>query len=85
MDEQIIKYYGAEIEEHKFHQYKTPLSINDIDINNIVVPDKFHFGKQDFEYFIGYRDSERIRPLCIFRPQMLLYKTNFDKIDVFIF
>ena len=33
--------------------------------------------------FIGYKDSEKIRALCIFRPQMIVYKKNFMKIDVF--
>ena len=41
---------------------QSPISINDIDINKIVVPNKFGFGKQDFKYFIGYKDSETIRP-----------------------
>ena len=33
--------------------------------------------KKDFKYFIGYKDSEKIRPLCIFCPQMIVYKRNF--------
>ena len=36
----------------KFNQYKNPISIKDIDINKIVVSNKFPFGKQDFKYFI---------------------------------
>ena len=39
-----------------------PISVSDIDINKIVVSNKFPFGKQDFTYFIGYKDSE---PLCV--------------------
>ena len=39
----------------------------------------FSFSKQDFEYFIGYKDPEKNRPLCIFRPEMIIYKRNFDK------
>ena len=45
MDEKIIKFDDAEIEEHKFHQYKSPVSINDIDINEIVVSNEFPFDK----------------------------------------
>ena len=36
MDEKIIKLDDTEIEEQEFHQYKSPISINDIDINIIV-------------------------------------------------
>ena len=46
--------------------------INNIGINKIVIFNKFPFNKQDFQYFIGYKDSEKIRPLCIFRPQMII-------------
>ena len=52
--------------------------INDIDINRIEVSNKLPFGKQDFRYFVGYKDSEKIRPLCIFYWQMIIYKRNFD-------
>ena len=43
----------------KFHQYKSHILINDIDINEIVVSNKFAFDKQDFEYFIGYKDNKK--------------------------
>ena len=36
----------TQIEEYKLHQNKTPISINDIDINKIVVSNKLPFGKQ---------------------------------------
>ena len=39
--------------------------LNDIDINKIVASNKLPFGKQDFKYFIGYKDSEKFRPLHI--------------------
>ena len=44
--------------------------INDVDINEIVVCYKFPFGKQDFKYFISYKQNKEIRPLCIFFPEM---------------
>ena len=53
--------------------------INDIDINKIAVSNKLPFGKQNFKYFIGYKDSEKVRPLCIFRPQIIIYKREFDE------
>ena len=31
----------------------SPISINNIDINEIIVPNKLPFGKQDFKYFFG--------------------------------
>ena len=32
MDKKNIKFDDTEIEEYKLHQYKSPISINDIDI-----------------------------------------------------
>ena len=52
---------ALKLKDAKFIQYKSPISINDIDINKIVVPNKFTFGKQELKYFIGYKDSETIR------------------------
>ena len=45
----------------------------------MVVSNKFPFGKQDFEYFIGYKDNKEIIPLCIFFPEMSIYKRYSDK------
>ena len=45
----------------------------------MVVSNRLPFGKQDFEYFVSNKDSEKIRSLCIFRPQMIIYKRSFDE------
>ena len=58
IDKRIIKLDDIETEEYKFHRYKSPISINDIDINEIVGSSKFPFAKQDFKYFIDYKDKE---------------------------
>ena len=79
MSKKFIKTDDTEIEEYKFHQYKGPISINNIDINKIVVFDKFTFGKQDFKYFISYKDNKEIIPLCIFFLEMVTYKWYSDK------
>ena len=57
MNKKVIKFDYTEIEEFEFHQYKSPISINDIDNNKLVVSNKLPFGKQDFEYLIGYKYS----------------------------
>ena len=52
MDKRTIKIDDTEIEKYKFHQYKSPISINNVDINKIVVSNKVSFNKNDFKYFI---------------------------------
>ena len=53
--------------------------INDVDINEIVVSNKFPFGKQDFEYYVGYKDNKEIRPLGMCFPEMSIHKIYSDK------
>ena len=54
-----------------------PILINDTDVNNMAVSKKFPFGKQDFKYFISYKNNKL---LCIFFPEMSKYKRYSDKI-----
>ena len=79
MDQKIIKFDDTEIEKYKFHQYKSPVSIDNIDVNKIVVSNKISFGKNGFKHFIGYNNAEKYRPLWIFFPKMSTYRREFDK------
>ena len=79
MDKKIIKFYDTEIEEYDFYKHKNPISINGIDINKIVVSNKFPFGKQVFQYFIGYKDNIKSKPSCIFFPETNSYRTDLDE------
>ena len=75
----ITKLGDIKIEKQKFHQHKRPFSIKIIDITEIVVSNKISFGKNSFEYFIGYKDSKRLRTLFIFLPKMGPYRRDLDK------
>ena len=66
------------IEEYEFNSYKNPTWIICIDNKEIVVSIEFPFGKQDFQYSIGYKDIKEIRPKNIF-PEMSIYKKYSDK------
>ena len=78
MDKIIIKFHDTEIEEYKFHQQKCPISINNIDIDKIVVPN-------NFRYFLGYKNDKEIRPLCIFSLEISIYKIYSDKTECVYF
>ena len=84
MEKTIIKLGDTEIEKQKFYQHKRPISIQNIDINNIVVPSKVSFGKRSFKYFIGHTDA-KIRPFCIFIPKMGAYRRDFDETKYMLF
>ena len=48
MEKAVTNFGDIEIEKQTFHQYKRPISIKNIDINKIVVPNKVFFGKKRF-------------------------------------
>ena len=80
MDKNIINLDDTEIEEKKFHQHKSLISINYADVNKIVVSNSLPFGEKDFEYFIGYKDAKKNRPFHIFcLKNGYIYKRNFYK------
>ena len=70
---------GTEIEKYKLHKRKSPILIDNIGVNKIVVSNKISLGKDDLKYFIGYKDARKIRSLCIFLPKMSAHRRNFDK------
>ena len=58
---------------------KITYSTDDINVNNILVFKKEPYGnKKSFKYFIGYNDSDIIRPICIRLSEMTGYVTKFD-------
>ena len=69
----------------KFHEHQRPIPIKIIDINEIVVSRKISFGKKGFKYFIDYKDAKKIRDLYIFLQKMAAYRSDFVKLNTFIF
>ena len=51
MDKTNIKFDDTEIGKRKFHQHKSHISIDNTDVNKIVISNKVSFGKKDFKYF----------------------------------
>ena len=63
-----------------FYKNKTINTIENIDVNYILVSNKKAYGNKIlFKYFIGYNDNDIIRPLCIRLPQMTGYVKKFNE------
>ena len=74
-----INFDDKKIKRSSFYKNKKINNIEDIDVNNILVSKKEPYGnKNSFKYFIGYNDSDIIRPICIRLSQMTGYVTKFD-------
>ena len=49
-----------------------------VNVDQIVVSDKFKHSDEGFKYFIGYQEGEIVKPLCIILPQMSGYIKYFE-------
>ena len=67
-----------ELIKEELHKSKQPINLELINVDQIVVSDKFKHSDDGFKCFIGYKESEFIKPLCIVLPQMSGYIKYFE-------
>ena len=80
MGKEVITFDNIEVEKHKFHQHKSPISIWDVNINKIIVSSKVPFGKNCFKNFRWYHKGDRkVTPLCIILPKVRAQRRDFDE------
>ena len=80
MSEKNINFDDKKIKKSTFYKNKTINTIENIDVNNILVSKKEPYGNTNsVKYFIGYNDNDIIRPLCIRLPQMTGYARKCDE------
>ena len=56
-----------EFTKKEFHKSKQPIDLDLINVDQIVVSDKFKHNDDGFKYFIGYKEGEIVKPLCIIK------------------
>ena len=49
-----------------------------VNIDQIVVSDRFNHSDAGFKYFIGHQEGRIVEPLCIILPQMSGYIKHFE-------
>ena len=60
-----------------FNKLKESIDLFSVNVDEIVVSDKFKHNNKEFKDSIGYQDG-LIKPLCIILPQMIKYIRYFD-------
>ena len=78
MNEKTLKLNNIKINKKEFHKSKQANDLDSITIDQIVVSDKFKHSEEGYKYFIGYKEDEIIKPLCIILPQMNGYIKYFE-------
>ena len=69
MSEKTLK-FDIRVNKKKFHKSKQPINLDLVNVDQIVVSDKFKQNDDGLKYFIGYKEDEIVKPLCIILTQM---------------
>ena len=78
MSEKALKFDNIRVNKKEFHKSKHPIHLDLINVDQMVVSDKFKHSDDGFKYFIGYKEGEIVKPLCIILPQMSGYIKYFE-------
>ena len=78
MNEKTLKFNDIILNKKEFHRSKEPIDLFSVNVDQIVVSDKFKHNNEGFKHFIGYLEGEIIKPLCIILPQMSGYIKYFE-------
>ena len=70
MTEKTLKFNNIRVNKKEFHMSKEPIDLMSLNVDQIVISDKFKHNNESFKYFIGYQEGEIVKPLCIILPQM---------------
>ena len=75
--EKTLKFDNIRADKKEFHKTKQPINLDSINIDQIVVSDKFKHSDGGFKYFIGYK-GEIVKPLFITLPRVTGYIKYFE-------
>ena len=78
MSKKALKFVNVEVNKENIHASKHPIALNLVNVNQMLISDKFEHSDKGFKYFIGYKDDNIIRPLCIILPKMSGYIKYFN-------
>ena len=78
MNGETLKFDSVRVNKKEFHKSKQLIGLNLINVDHIVASDKFKHSDDGFKYFVGYKEGEIVKPLCIILPQMSGYIKYFE-------
>ena len=78
MSEKTLKFNNIRVNKKEFHKSKQPIDLMSVNVDQIVISDKFKHSDKGFKYFIGYQEGKIVKPLCIISSQMSGYIKYFE-------
>ena len=62
ISEKTRKFDNIRLDKKEFRKSKQPINLDLVDVDQIVVSDKFKHSNDGFKYFIGYKEDEIVKP-----------------------
>ena len=87
MSGKTLKFDDNVVNNKWFHKSKKPNKLNLINVDQVVISDKFKHGHDGFKYFTDYKEDETVKPLSIILSQINGYIKSFKnggKIKTFL-
>ena len=78
MSSRKIKFGDKEVNKKEFYLYKQAIPLDSVDLDKIVVSNKWKISDTTYKYLCGYLNNDVIQPLCLILPQMNGYIKYFD-------
>ena len=78
MDLRKIKFGDKEINKKEFYSSKQAISLDSVDLDKIVVSNKYKINNTTYKHICGYLNNDTIQPLRVILPQMDGYIKYFD-------
>ena len=70
MDLKKIKFGGKEVNKKEFYSSKQAISLGSVDLDKIVVSNKYKINNTTHKNICGYLNNDIIQPLRVILPQM---------------
>ena len=73
-----IIFGNKEVNKKEFYSSKKAISLDSVDLNKIVVSNKWKINDKTYKHICGYLNNDTIQPLCVILPQMDGYIKYFN-------
>ena len=68
-----IKFGDKEVDKKEFYLSKQAISLDSVDLDKIVVSNKWEINETTYKYLCWYLNNDVIQPLCVILPQTYGY------------
>ena len=78
MSEKTLKFDNIGLDKEELHKSKRPIGLVSVNVDQIAISEIFKHSDDGFKCFIGQKEDEIVKPLCIILPQMSGYIKYFE-------